>query len=383
MRKWGLGVLLVLSFAVTVGAIVQDFRFDLSTTQQHAAAAAIERSAGSLDLAIANLRAAQAGYVAAGQGPDFWMKRAADVSSEIEIRLMSLQAASTSDAARTHYETALTALASLSSLDKKARDAVANGEGLKASDLIFMDSSEPAQRLSAELQAARDAELAVSSTALAQVRKYRLALNGGVLVLLFGVAALFFQRIRVVLPVPVAEPVTTPAPSPADELVFRDTWPTHAINLKDAAEVCVDLARVLDGRDVQPLLARAASVLDAKGLILWVLDGSGGVLRPSAAYGYSDSVLRRLGSLETSADNPTSLAFRSMQTQAIPSPSVGSTGAIAAPLITASGCVGVLAAEVKKAAPGEDTLAVARMFAAQLSTFVVPASSAPQQVAQA
>ena len=86
MSKRGLGVLLVLSFAVAVASIVQDYRYDISTTGQHNATVAMEREVGSLDLAVANLRAAQAAYVAAGQGPDFWMKRASDLSSEIEIR---------------------------------------------------------------------------------------------------------------------------------------------------------------------------------------------------------------------------------------------------------------------------------------------------------
>jgi hypothetical protein len=94
-------------------------------------------------------------------------------------------------------------------------------------------------------------------------------------------------------------------------------------------------------------------------------------------------VLQRLGSLDTTADNPTCLAFRSMQTQAVPGPGVGSTGAIAAPLITPSGCIGVLSAEVKKSTPSEDTLAVARMFAAQLATFVAPTATVAQQAAQA
>jgi hypothetical protein len=118
-------------------------------------------------------------------------------------------------------------------------------------------------------------------------------------------------------------------------------------------------------------------------LILWVLEADGVLLKPSLAYGYSDKVLQRLGSLETSADNPTSLAFRSMQAQTIPSPAVGSTGAIAVPLITPGGCIGVLAAEVKKSTPSDDTLSVARMFAAQLATFIGPGASADAHAAQA
>lgn len=384
MSKRGLGVLLVLAFAVAIASIVQDFRFDLTAAQQQSAASTIERTVGSIDLAIANLRAAQAGYVAAGQGPDFWMKRGSELASEIEIRISSLQAPSTSDEARAHYDAALAALTALATIDKKARTAIANGERLQASDLIFMDSSESTQRLTAELQAAGDVELAASAAQLASTRRLRLAATGAGLLVILGLAAFLAQRGRAAAPVASPEPVVDlSAWKPAEALKFDDAWPAQAVNLKDAAEVCVDLARVLDGRDVQPLLERAAAVLDAKGLVLWVVDQSGLVLLPSLASGYPDRVLRKLGSLDTAADNPTSLAFRSMQAQMIHSPTVGSTGAIAVPLITASGCIGVLAAEVKKSTPSDDTLSVARMFAAQLATFVVPTSSATSQVAQA
>jgi GAF domain-containing protein len=46
------------------------------------------------------------------------------------------------------------------------------------------------------------------------------------------------------------------------------------------------------------------------------------------------------------------------------------------PLITGAGCVGVLAAEVQGAKPGDARFAIARIIAAQLSTLVAPAVSA-------
>jgi hypothetical protein len=138
----------------------------------------------------------------------------------------------------------------------------------------------------------------------------------------------------------------------------------------------VDLGRILDGRDLPGLMARAAGVLEAKGLVLWVSEGS--VLRPSVAHGYSDRVLQRMGTLPIDGDNVTSLAFRSLQPQVVRG-SFDGHGALAVPLITSSGCVGVLAAEVQGAKPGDTRFAVARMIAAQLSTIVGPGSSAANQ----
>ena len=43
-------------------------------------------------------------------------------------------------------------------------------------------------------------------------------------------------------------------------------------DLSTAARVCSDMARVLDAGDLPGLLARAAGVLDAPGVIVWVAD---------------------------------------------------------------------------------------------------------------
>jgi hypothetical protein len=155
------------------------------------------------------------------------------------------------------------------------------------------------------------------------------------------------------------------------------------VDLSDAAQVCVDLARVLDGQDVPPLLERAARVLDAKGLVLWVADPDGATLRASLAHGYSDTVLQRLGPLRVNAENMTSTAFRSLLPQTLQQRARGSSDALAVPLIAPTGCVGVLAAELTSTEADAETLSVARMFAAQLATLVAPPAAAQPAAAQA
>src|SRR3954471_2877580 len=104
MSKRGVGLLLFVAFVIGLAASVQDFRFDVTTSQQHTSSTATERSIASIDASLANLRAAQIAYIAAGQGPDFWLKRATDLSTDIEGRLTNLQATTSSDEARTHYD---------------------------------------------------------------------------------------------------------------------------------------------------------------------------------------------------------------------------------------------------------------------------------------
>jgi hypothetical protein len=152
--------------------------------------------------------------------------------------------------------------------------------------------------------------------------------------------------------------------------------------LSSAAELCVDLARLLDGRDVPGLLERTAMLLDAKGIMIWAVDTGGALLRPSMCHGYSEKILTRLRPLQVDGDNVTSLAFRSMQAQAMPGGTAADSGAIAVPLITSSGCVGVLSAEVRPGKPHPDLLPIARIVAAQFSTLVAPLDSAQPATAQ-
>ena len=132
------------------------------------------------------------------------------------------------------------------------------------------------------------------------------------------------------------------------------------------------LARVIDSRDVPTLLERAARVLEAKGVIIWMADKDQGTLQPTLTHGYSDKVLTRLGVLDIDADNVTSLSYRSMRPQTMAAMSIGSAGAIAVPLITAAGCTGVLAVETRDSKPANEMVAVARIIAAQFATLIAP-----------
>ena len=105
-------------------------------------------------------------------------------------------------------------------------------------------------------------------------------------------------------------------------------------------------------------------------------DADGHRLQPMLTHGYSDKVLSRLGALAVDADNVTSLAFRSRRSQHVNGS--GTSGAIAIPLVTASGCTGVLAAEVKETKLAPEAIALARIIAAQFATIIAPVEEAVQ-----
>ena len=145
------------------------------------------------------------------------------------------------------------------------------------------------------------------------------------------------------------------------------------------------MARVLDAGDLPGLLARAAGVLDAPGLIVWVADRAGLALFPLLTHGYSPAAVVRIGSIPTEGDNATAMAWRTGEVQAVQSSADGS-GALVAPIVTSEGCVGVLAAELRDGRERRDDVrALASIFAAQLATFVtvLPAAGGEALAAEA
>jgi hypothetical protein len=243
-----------------------------------------------------------------------------------------------------------------------------------------------------------------ANASLGQIQTLRLVMTGVALIFTLAVAA-YLGRVATVLGVkpepstaqmfrdlPPAVKAGAPAPpAPASASAAPPAPPapssasTHrpSANLAAAAELCVDLAKVLDADDVPVLLERAALVLDARGIVLWAVDGDGARLRASLSYGYPDKVLARLRPLQIDADNVTSLAFRSAQPQMMNGASTTDPAALAIPLLTAGGCVGIMAVELRHNRPHADLLPVARILSAQFSTLMAPAETMAQRTAQA
>jgi hypothetical protein len=198
-------------------------------------------------------------------------------------------------------------------------------------------------------------------------------------------------RATIPAPPPPVEPEVTLAP-PAPETPIADSaddddtlaFPpapavhetpavtTPVVSLSNMASLCGDLARVGDMQALPLLLERAASVLDASGLVIWIADPDGHELSPILVHGYPPSVASRLGTLKRDAANLTASAYRTGLLQTIKG-DVISDGAVAAPLMSSGGCVGVMAAEVKHGGEQqEELLSAATIIAAQLATLVGP-----------
>jgi hypothetical protein len=172
------------------------------------------------------------------------------------------------------------------------------------------------------------------------------------------------------------------APEPAIVAARPAEPPRRAAALKAAAELCTDIGRVSDLEELRTLLGRAADVLEASGLVLWLASESGTELRPAVAHGYSQETLARIPALARSADNAAAAAYRTGSLQIVLSrPGSPAKGAIVAPLLSSDGCIGVLAAEVRDGAEASDsTQALAAILAAQLGGAVAsPAAQGDQR----
>jgi hypothetical protein len=391
VKKRRFRALVALGCLVIVGAAIQDFRFGAAVAGAQSRQAAVEREIGGLSVSLSDLRAAQMAYLAAGQDPDSWMRRATDLSMQIDAAFDRLRQLVPTPTAGTHVEAAAIAVADLMSSDKRARTALQSGQRFVASDVIFVDSLSPVQVAATELAAARSASADATAAVVARQSAFRLALTPiALVVVLFSMyGAGRASRAPESPPATIAEmirdlppPVKGPGAPPV-KLTVPAPPPVPPVNLTDAAELCVDLARVIDARDMQGLLERTAKVLEASGLILWVVNLDRTSLLPVLTHGYSERVLMKLGALDVEADNVTSFSYRSVRAQTMLGSGPGTTSAIAVPLVTAGGCNGVLAAEVYDSKPSAEFIALSRLIAAQFATMINPCETQTARAAQA
>lgn len=376
--------------------------------------AALAAAASQADLALVELAAAERGYVAPGQGIDFWTVKADEalVSARGALTLFGAEAGDTSAAEQA--SAARARLDDFAVVDERARAYARSGQRAAASDLIFADGYEILASARAELASAVSREQASSSAPDSRDRQVRLA-SIAALGAIAAIALLMLLRApRAPEPLVTslgdgaAAPVAAAAELRTHERFVNDdnigaaldasleglddftsaspavpALPGHPAPpaspalpaLPDVADVCVDLARLIDARDLDGVLSRAASVLGADGLIVWMADASGQSMAPALTHGYPSSLVARLGRLTTDEDNATAAAWRAKSTQIV-------DGALAVPLLTSLGCTGVLAIAFRDGREhSADTQSLARIIAAQLASTISPAETESRRAA--
>ena len=149
----------------------------------------------------------------------------------------------------------------------------------------------------------------------------------------------------------------------------RRAQPTPELepDLQELATLCVELGCVNTAEGVESLLGHAARMIGATGLILWALNPRELQLQAALVHGYPAKVVEQLPMVRRGDNNATAEAFRTTETRIFKDSPSGKC-AVAIPLRTASGCVGVFAVELNRGIEAtKSRVAVATVVAAQLA----------------
>lgn len=373
--------LLILCLAAVGGAAFFLWSSSQTTRHDHDATRAFERQARDAAIAIAGLRAAQQSYVAAGQGEDFWFARVTALRQELDERLSAMRSTVVSPEATAELDAAAASLQDFSQMDVRAREHTRARELTRASDMIFGDGFELTRKAGDAVERALNAETSARDSTLFAIRRQQwLALAGAAGVVALGMLLLVPRaHKRESREAPSAQPSAFVAESPSGlddlddfRLPAKAAHPAAVVNLGEVAALCVGLARVADTRSLPALLERTASALNATGIVLWIADPDGRELSPIVVHGYPPQLATRLGTIMRDAENVTASAYRTALLQTVKGDAI-SSGAIAVPLVGSSGCVGVMAAEMKDGGEQQGPLlAAATIIAAQVATLVGP-----------
>ena len=275
-----------------------------------------------------------------------------------------LRAAAQSGASTQRLEEFWTALSALMSAESRARELFAGGNENAAADAILLSPRDHVATMNSTLQAFRQAERTEHRRGVAAASWLMRAVVGATALLwAAGLVAFAVRPLRESPPaaavrLEAARPVDLPVAPPVEAAV-----PT--VDLTDAATLARELSGLSDQAALEAFLGRAASILDARGIIIWMRVND--ELVAAAGHGYAPSMLGRIPSIARSDDNATAAAWRTGETGTVPEDASG-YGAIVAPMLNPAGCVGVFAAEVRGGRERDlATCSLATVLASQLA----------------
>jgi CHASE3 domain sensor protein len=369
-------VIIAIVIGLTTGYFLQDI--DSNIKAQRTSADVLRDQAATLTSTLADVRAGQFAYVARGQGEAFWMSYVESVMPALQKQAADFSASLTAPGALNAFEETTAALDNFRTLDSKVREFVQSGNSLLASDMIFSDGLESVATASTKVSAALQAEVQHRNGSLAELRTQQLAvLGGGAGIMLLMIVGLAFGGTSLanaaaepqVTAVPPVEPVRFEAPLPKARAAVTP-------RLLNTAQLCAELARVTESRQLPSVLERAAKVLDASGIIVWVAEPTRHRLVPALYHGYDTKIISRMGSIHRDANNAAAAAYRSSEMRTVAGDSFTSA-AVIVPLMTSEGCVGVMSAEMKTGSEKDESAqAFATIFASQLATLVATPEAA-------
>ncbi len=414
-------LLVVLALAAQAAAGFYVARAERQKSASRDAFDALLANAGRAQTVVVELRGAGAGLVATGQDPADWVPRITGLVQNAHDTLGKIDRARLSAEAVQDLNAATDAVAAFSKLTDHVRDLLATEQPLTASSVVFGEAAGHVGTASAALTSMVATEEQAARREVSRLNLNEMFALGGaaawtrivLLVLLPRVSvaggdsagAAVATNFGLALNGPPAVPngggsagvdldlawrsqqaAAAGTPDPPRESEQQIEAGTRGetglrlnidaqVDLAAAARLCTDLARVREGSEIAGLLERAAELLDAAGIVLWIAGPDGTSLRPAASHGDSDHALARMRALSARLDNAVSIAFHTGRLEVVRG-GREKTGAIVAPVIAPGGCVGAMAAEIKHGAETSPSVqAVATILAAQLASLVAETST--------
>ena len=355
-------MVLLLLGAAAGGAYV--VRADVAPSPEEGATRELDQDTDRLLTLVGDLAATQAAYVAPTADSSQALERVPNLLREVMSVSGHLAASLHSDEAGKSLRTFVDETSALAHADASAREHLLLGDTETAAQVIFGDAREATRAMTTALVALRAAERQgrLASTASDAGR------SGTILAI---VAALWAGGLIVLALIPAA-PRTTTAGAEASAAAARSPAAITP-DLSAVATLCGEIAKVETATQLSALLARAVTVLDANGIVVWM--SAGDTLHPVAAAGSPAIPLSRLTPIDRHEVHYAASAWTrgSIETTAT---SPGEPGVLAIPLFAGAVAKGVLAVELQSPAMESPTVrALATLIAAQLSTVVTGSSS--------
>ena len=419
MKRRGVRLaLLALFLAVAASAGVMLFQEDQRATAQRNSLREFDLASQRAQVSVVDARTSLLAAVVPGQGSDYWLPKGGEALAAARGELAALKQRTSDGSVLNDLDAASAALDQVDELRGEVTRLLRNDLRTQAAAAVLGRGLEHLATAAERIEGARTGEFSHADAELAAIRAYEV-LGAGVvlalglvlmgLLLPAGAADLAASDTTETAPdasfgplslssstesragraeahaAPIAPPAAPaaapeqPAVTPAAPAAPASSAPMQvdrrkAPELRAAADLCTDFARLMDAQEMPALLERAAKLLDATGFIVWMADPSGQSLRPALAHGYPPKALARLPSIARHADNATAAAYRHAEMQIVRTNGM-SPGAIVVPVLGPSGCIGAIAAEVRHGREASESVrALARIVAAQLSTLLSAAA---------
>ena len=393
--------MLIIGLLVTAAVAYRVVEDETSLGRASREGVAHERAAGQAAEALLDLRASLHAYVAPGQGVPFWSRRSEESIDRLREQVVALDAALTQR--RGSLAETIDVVDQLAAAERRTREYARRGETLLAGDVVFTEVRDLVATSIEQVQTARNTLSVATAARISALRREQAMLAGGAIAAWAIIALLLVTPTKpmavkdpnewrndlaatIKKPIPKEpdtaklKPVEPPAPAvPIEPVPVLPSVPVVA--LLEVGEICADLSTLADTGALTGALDRAAKVLDAGGVIVWIASNDGNTLTPVASHGFDQKMVSRIGRIPRDSANLTAAAFRDNVSR-VSAATAAAPAALAVALCGPSGPVGVLSVELKAGIPADEArVALATIFAAQLATLAQPIAAPAAPVA--